>query len=244
MLLFGPALACGLVLAAATPARAQHHHAGHAHAHVHHGHGFAHYGHGFGYGGYRSYYGRGYGIGLSIGFGSGYGYGYGYPAYYPSYPAYYSSYPALYSGYPAYGVAYSPPVISTPPAVVASDLPPVPSRTVFAPVAGADEPAAKPNAARIEVRLPDADAEVWVDGRQTRAKGRVRILVSPELIPGKAYGYKVTAAWTRDGRQVGEEKVVEVAAGKTIVVDFTRPDGPDELPFPKERPPAKVPDPK
>jgi uncharacterized protein (TIGR03000 family) len=266
VLLLGPALACGLALVAPAPARAAPYHGGHAHygGGVGHYHGgVAHYGGGFGhYGGYGHYghYGHGYyghhhggGFGLSIGLGfgyggfgyGGYGYGLGYPGYYSgyyaSYPAYYSYYPAYDYTYPAYAVEYSPPVITTAPAVVAPDPPVIAGTTVVAPPAPAGDVAAKPNAAQMEVRVPEADADVWVDGRPTKAKGRTRILVSPELVPGKAYSYKVTAAFTRDGKRVAEDRVVDVAAGQTSLVDFTAANGGDDLPFPKERPAAKVP---
>ena len=234
-----------------------HAHAGHAHAghwyggHHHGGSGWAlSIGLGLGYGGYGGY-GWGYG-----GYG-GYGYpGYysGYAGYYPSYAGYYSSpvyysVPAYYSA-PVYSVGYSSPVVvSDSPAISGRRVTPtvngqpVNGQPVNGHAANGTASAPGPNSAKIEVRLPEADASVWVDGRETRAKGAVRTLVSPELVPGKAYGYKVLAAWNRDGKRVAEEKVVEVSAGQSSVVDFTRPNGPDELPLPKELPVPKVPAP-
>jgi uncharacterized protein (TIGR03000 family) len=250
---FGATLACALALVGAPSARAQHGHGGHgghvSAAHVGGGHvGYAHYGnYGYGHGYYgHGYYGHGHGgFALSVGLGLGYGYGgYGYGGLGYAYPDYYPyAYPAVYSSYPAYSVGYSyaPAVITGPATVVASDPPPVSSTVIPAQPATGEGQVLRPNAASMEVHLPDANAEVLVDGRPTRARGQTRTLVSPELPPGKAYVYKLTASWTQDGQRVSEERTVEVTAGKTSLVDFTHPAGADDLPFPKERVPAKPP---
>jgi uncharacterized protein (TIGR03000 family) len=87
-----------------------------------------------------------------------------------------------------------------------------------APVKPADS---KP--AFIQVLLPDPAAEVWFEGTKTEGQGTSRLFESPPLQPGRAYAYRVKASWDRGGQKVTEERVVDVSAGTTYVVDFTRP---------------------
>jgi uncharacterized protein (TIGR03000 family) len=75
--------------------------------------------------------------------------------------------------------------------------------------------------ARIEVRLPVADAQVWVAGRATSSRGLVRIFESPALAPGNTYRYTLRATWLQNGQPVTEERQVNVTAGEVSVADFT-----------------------
>ena len=84
-------------------------------------------------------------------------------------------------------------------------------------------PAAVGVPARLQVILPDAAAQVQIDGRATQSTGTTRYYESPALTPGASYSYRVTATFQRDGQPVTEERVVPVGAGTTRVVDFTRP---------------------
>lgn len=77
--------------------------------------------------------------------------------------------------------------------------------------------------ARIEVRVPDPAAEVCFEGKQTFCIGTDRAFESPPLEPRKLYTYVVTSSWTQDGKEVTRRQRVEVAAGRTAVVDFTKP---------------------
>ncbi len=78
-------------------------------------------------------------------------------------------------------------------------------------------------AARIQVLVPDPDAQVWFDGKATSSKGLKRNFETPDLIPGKTYTYKVRAAWTEAGQPRTAEREVEVSAGQHVTIDFTRP---------------------
>lgn len=194
------ALVCGGLLARAQPVNAQHGHGhgghggGHGHGHGGHGWGHGHAGYGWGHG--HSYGGHGHYYGYpSFGFGLGYYSGYGYPGYY-AYPRY---------SYPAYGPVYY-------------------DAYYYGASRPATEPVAPPShTARVELRLPDPEAQVWIDGAKTSVAGRTRTYESPRLDPGPGYTYTVTAAWNKDGRIVTEERKVAIEAGKTTLVDFTRP---------------------
>jgi uncharacterized protein (TIGR03000 family) len=77
------------------------------------------------------------------------------------------------------------------------------------------------DAAVLNVRLPDPNAEVFVDGNATRQRGTWREFESPPLDPAKDYSYEVRARWTENGRSVERTKTVPVKANGTATVDFT-----------------------
>jgi uncharacterized protein (TIGR03000 family) len=165
---------------------------------VHHG-GFDHRG----YGGYYRY-----------GYRPFYGYGFGYwPYSYPSnyyYNSYYSEpyYDDSQSYYDTYAVpdsSYVTPSYTYPSAQSELILP------------------AALNQARLEVVVPDANAEIWIQGAKTTTTGTRRVYVSPALSSGTSYTYTVKCAWSRNGGMVTEQRDVPVTAGATAVVDFTRP---------------------
>jgi uncharacterized protein (TIGR03000 family) len=128
--------------------------------------------------------------------------GWSYPSYtwgnyytYPNYAtnSYYSSAPPATS---YYGPGYS---YGTPPAAETRDN------------------------ALLNVRLPDANAELWVEGKLTQQRGTNREFSSPPLTPGKNYTYEVRARWTENGKQVERTRTVPVRANATATVDFTAP---------------------
>jgi uncharacterized protein (TIGR03000 family) len=100
------------------------------------------------------------------------------------------------------------------------------------------------NVASVEIRLPEAQGEYWLQGIKQGGSGTVRSFRSPELIPGKNYFYTVTAAWHDGGRLVTEERRVAVQSNSSVLVDFTQPvaaaDGaaapPDVPPLPEPAP--------
>jgi uncharacterized protein (TIGR03000 family) len=77
----------------------------------------------------------------------------------------------------------------------------------------------------IDVKLPDPDAEVWVEGSRTTQTGIDRRYVSPALSPGSDYVYAIRARW-RDERgaiQVQQQNVVVQAGARVNVVFPTAP---------------------
>jgi uncharacterized protein (TIGR03000 family) len=148
---------------------------------------------------------------------------------------------------PGYPGPYAPPSYSSYPA----DTPP-PSRT-DAPVEASpggettgpravddrpasDRPAADADTAVVKLRLPAADAELWVEGEKLEGTGSVRRFVSPPLKPDAAYTVTFRARWSRDGRPTAETRQVDLYAGDRVTVDFgqgARRTGPPEV-VPKE----------
>lgn len=178
---------------------------------------FGHHGH---HGNYGLYGGHHYSTGIGhylhdnlYHHGHYYGYyPYGYSSY--SYPSVYSYYPSAYSYYPSMNLGY----YSANPGYGYAD-------PVYAP------PLAN-NVAQVEVTLPDASAQVWVEGVEMTNRGRTRLLESPELVPGKSYTYTIRAAWKNGDEVVGDERKVVVTTGKVVKLDFTRP-VPEKMPAPK-----------
>jgi uncharacterized protein (TIGR03000 family) len=132
------------------------------------------------------------------------------PAFVP-YPYYVSPY-----GYPV----YAPPVA---PGMPDGSVYPTPDGGVVVPHPVSGWVPAPANAAVIEAKLPDTFAQVLFDGEQTSSIGDVRYYVSPELPPGREHQYTMTASWNTYSGRVTRQRVVNVQAGHTTVVDFTRP---------------------
>jgi uncharacterized protein (TIGR03000 family) len=88
---------------------------------------------------------------------------------------------------------------------------------------GAAPAAEGANTARVNVRLPDPGARVWVEGQLTQQRGERRQFVSPPLDPDGNYRYEVRARWTENGRDVESTRTVAVRANGVATVDFTEP---------------------
>ncbi len=241
-----------------------HGHGGHGHGghgssrgHGHGGHGF-HGGHGNvsrghfgGHSGFKNYWGGG-GIGYYSGY-RNYGwpynyyrnysyrpfaYGFGYPYFYGygSYPSSYYSYPSSYYGYPSYYYGYPSDYYVTDNDYYYSDATPAHEYVVSRPVS---------DIARLEVRLPDPQGTIWVQGKEMTSTGTVRQYRSPQLDPTHQYTYTVKAQWRDNGQLFEEELQVQVKANALAVVDFAQPiqaapdaQGPKlpDLPPPQPRP--------
>jgi uncharacterized protein (TIGR03000 family) len=79
------------------------------------------------------------------------------------------------------------------------------------------------NQAVVCVKLPDADAEVWFDGKKTDSTGATRVFETPDLTPGKDYHYTIKAVWLENAQFVPHERTVTVTAGQVTTMDFTVP---------------------
>ena len=78
--------------------------------------------------------------------------------------------------------------------------------------------------ALVNVRLPDAGAEVWIEGKATRQQGTEREFISPPLDPARTYTYEVRARWTDSNGQAHDEtRTVRVQPGQQVTVDFSQP---------------------
>jgi uncharacterized protein (TIGR03000 family) len=99
--------------------------------------------------------------------------------------------------------------------------------------------------ARIQVFLPDENAELWFGGHKTSSRGTTRTFESPDLEAGKVHRYQVKASWNRNGQIVTEERTVTLTPGATAILNFNRPADVEQLPppprgeppLPKDEPP-------
>ncbi len=139
-----------------------------------------------------------------------------YPPDYPPYP-YYSPYASPY--YPQ-GYGYG----SGSGLADGSMVPRSQGPEVMLPHPTGELKAAPPDAAVIEVRLPDPFGQVFFDGVKTSSVGTDRYYVTPEL-KGGPYSYTVRATWNAGGQPTGAERTVQVAPGHFSVVDFTQNQG-------------------
>ncbi len=222
-------LATAALLWSAMPAAAQHHGGGgHGGGHVGGGRVGGHYGGGWGghyggrgyYGGWGRHYGwgwGGFGLGLALGYpGWGGYYGWGYPSYsYYAYPSY-----GYYNDYYAQPYIYSTPSYSYPwYDTYGYSSPSLPATTYE----GAEESSManeSPNSAMVDVRVPNPNAQIWIEGQKTNQQGTFRQFVSPPLDPNRDYTYHVRAQWQQNGHEVDQTRDVAVHAGDRITIDF------------------------
>ncbi len=183
---------------------------------------------GYPYGGYAyRNYGRYY---WPYAYGLGY---FGYPYLssffgYPSSSYYYNSYPTYYQG-------------DSPDYYANGDDGSYDNTYANVPTPGSYAVSRQPAAdtAHLEVRLPDPQASIWVEGRSIASDGTVRQFDSPQLDPSRQFTYDVKAAWIDNGKLVTDERRVKVRANAASLVDFTRAadaggQAPSELPLPQQ----------
>lgn len=73
--------------------------------------------------------------------------------------------------------------------------------------------------ARLEIHVPVATAEVYLDGVLTRQTGIDRVYVTPRLNPTSTYAMNVQVRWqSENGQPVTKQGEVTVIAGKTTTV--------------------------
>jgi uncharacterized protein (TIGR03000 family) len=88
------------------------------------------------------------------------------------------------------------------------------------------EPVITPEGApclRLNIILPEADAELWIEQSETQQKGTERTFVSPPLEVGKTYRYDLIARWTENGREKAESRTITGQPGQTVRIDFSKP---------------------
>jgi uncharacterized protein (TIGR03000 family) len=79
-----------------------------------------------------------------------------------------------------------------------------------------------PAEALVRIQVPDANAKVWFDGAATKSTGMDRLYQSPVLELGSTYTYRIRATWMKDGKEVSQDRLIQVAPGQTTLVDFAR----------------------
>jgi uncharacterized protein (TIGR03000 family) len=73
---------------------------------------------------------------------------------------------------------------------------------------------------RLQIRVPSADARLWINNQQIQVGGAERAL-DVAVPSGQAQKYTLTAQWVKDGREVVRKKEVEVRPGQETTVMFS-----------------------
>jgi carbonic anhydrase len=72
----------------------------------------------------------------------------------------------------------------------------------------------------ITLRLPTAEARVWIDDKETTSRGVSRTFETPALAVGKEYSYQIKATWVDGGKEVIREKTVTFKGGEPATVEI------------------------
>jgi uncharacterized protein (TIGR03000 family) len=120
--------------------------------------------------------------------------------------------------------------------------------------AGYNTPMGIGNRVRLQVIVPDPNAELLIQGERMNTMGPNRMFISPDLEPSKTYSYTIVLRRPNAGAGGEEKRTVDVQAGGTYTIDFSRPSGErmqsnERLPAPKsdysapssERPKSDIP---
>jgi uncharacterized protein (TIGR03000 family) len=167
------------------------------------------------------YFGYGSPYGLSFGYGRGYYpyysgyYGYGYSPWYGnnySYPTY--DYGYRYNYGPSYS-RYDMPSYSY-------DMPGYSYESGYPTDLGMMAPN-EGMRVTARVRVPTADAHLWIEGQEMSTNGLNRGFISPALDSGQRYTYTFRAQWNDNGKKMDQTREVRVYPGDRITVDFTAP---------------------
>ena len=77
-------------------------------------------------------------------------------------------------------------------------------------------------AARVDVSVPAADAEVWIEDTKMTQTGLTRTYSTPALAPGSDFNYDIAAQWLENGKPKKETQTVTVRSGETTRVTFPK----------------------
>jgi uncharacterized protein (TIGR03000 family) len=168
----------------------------------------------------RFWNGFGWGFGLGLGFPywayNSFGPGVWISSYdYPGYFAYYGD-----DGVASDGIYYGPSD-----AALAANQPNVTPVDIGAPPAdttqnGGPADSQMEGRAGIAIRVPTADARVWIEDQETKETGVLREFRSPVLEKGRSYTYDIRAEW-REGDQVRKQtRKFPVHSGDHVMVVF------------------------
>jgi uncharacterized protein (TIGR03000 family) len=207
------------------------------------------FGIGFGSGGVSVGTG-GYGYGSGYGYGGGYGSGYyggsGYyqPGYsgsgYYSQPGYYGSSYYSQPGYSGsnYGWGQSPSYMgssqyyySQPSYYSSGMVSQYPSSGYQSSYYSGSAPSEE--SAIFTVLVPNAEAQIFFDDAPTRQRGFERMFHSPPLPSADNLSYTVKVRWNESGKDVEQERRVQVQRGRNVVVNFRDTKTGETIPTPR-----------
>jgi uncharacterized protein (TIGR03000 family) len=128
------------------------------------------------------------------------------------------NYPGVYGAY-TYGVTPTTYYDQAP--FMNPDVAPPGFTTLTARPRTSAELVANPRTARIDVLVPNTEAELTFDNTRLTVPGTRREFITPPLVPGGKYVYNVRVTWMDDGVLRPRDKNVFVEAGDRMVVDLS-----------------------
>lgn len=95
-------------------------------------------------------------------------------------------------------------------------------RTLEAPLELLPVPKPATGPVELEVRMPTAEAKLFIDGTATESTGLVRPFRSTPVESAESYTYDLKAEWKIDGLTYTHQQRVTVKPGEKVVVAFSR----------------------
>lgn len=85
-----------------------------------------------------------------------------------------------------------------------------------------DEKKAK---SKLKIKVPQDDAKLFIEGKETKPTGEVREFETPEVVAGKTYEYAFMVKWEPNNyTKMTRTKTIEFKGGDDITVDLTQKD--------------------
>lgn len=72
----------------------------------------------------------------------------------------------------------------------------------------------------IKVRVPVADATIWLDDYETKSKGTLRVFEVPAFDVNEEASYRIRALWKEGGVEIDRGQTVRFKGGMTVNVEF------------------------
>jgi len=95
----------------------------------------------------------------------------------------------------------------------------------FAGTQAQDKKDVKKAKSKLKITVPQDDAKLQIEGKDTKPTGVTREFETPELEVGKAYEYSFTVMWEPNNyTKITRTKNFEFKGGEDITVDLTKPD--------------------
>lgn len=78
---------------------------------------------------------------------------------------------------------------------------------------------------KLKITVPQDDAKLLIEGKETKPTGQVREFETPELEVGKLYEYSFTVTWDPNNyTKMTRVKAIEFKGGEDLTVDLTKAD--------------------
>jgi uncharacterized protein (TIGR03000 family) len=96
---------------------------------------------------------------------------------------------------------------------------------VFTATHAQDKKEVKKAKSKLKITVPDADAKLQIEGKDTKPTGVTREFETPELEVGKPYEYSFTVMWEPNNyTKITRTKNIEFKGGDDITVDLSKSD--------------------